>query len=336
MLSEVDFEVLKIGIYFALLILILMIAQISARRHKRTRILSHALRTKQADEINFGDVTLMLLHKLAHLISKKLLKFKFSRNAAKKKNKYLVLFHDKKMQSMDFISYKIIIMIILLFIVSFGHLLLNEAISILDVIMIILVSNLLVEGYLRIKFAVRTRRLRTQLLDAIILMNNAYKSGKSTVQALENTYMELDEEMGSEFRIVHNDISKGLSIDEAFHRFAKRTDLKEIDYIASTISVMTATGGNIVVVFDRILKAFYARKKVAGVVAAKTATAKFTCVLLILITPVIIMGIAMTDPNYFRPLFTEDSGRLLLTIICILYLCYIIVANRILRGVRIW
>lgn len=47
-------------------------------------------------------------------------------------------------------------------------------------------------------------------------MNNAFKAGKSTIQAVEIAKNELPEPLKYEFRKIYNDMKYGLSVDVVF------------------------------------------------------------------------------------------------------------------------
>ena len=92
-------------------------------------------------------------------------------------------------------------------------------------------------------------RLENDLLQAIIIMNNAFKSGRSISQAIELVTKELKGPIAEEFKKMSLELSFGLSIDVVFKRFGERVKIDEINYLTSSLSILNKTGGNIIKVF---------------------------------------------------------------------------------------
>ena len=99
------------------------------------------------------------------------------------------------------------------------------------------------------------------MLRAIIIMNNAFKSGKSTIQAVEIASKKLAKPISSEFKRMHQEMKYGLSVDVVFDRFAKRINLEEAEYLSSSLTILNRTGGNIVAVFNSIEKTLFDKMK---------------------------------------------------------------------------
>lgn len=337
MLTATAYNVLKIILALYLLAATLMILRYNRSYKKANRISAYTLKSSDVStNVTFGDACIIILNKLVKGLSKKLIKFKTLNNFTKRQEKYLPTFNNPKLRVIDFVSYKIIIFILIVVVMFTYKILTNVVINGYDIILALFFSYFSVELYLKYRFYLHNRRIKEQLLDAIILMNNAFKAGKSTLLALENVYLELDNELGHEFRIVYNDITKGLGIDEAFNRLALRTDLREIDYIASSVCVMTKAGGNIVKVFERILTSYYNRKKLEAEASAVLIVSKITMWVLILMPLVFGLIITLINQTYFQPLFTTDIGNIVFGVIVFLYFIYIFITTKIIKGVEVW
>lgn len=337
MLTATAYNVLKIILAFYLLAATLMILRYNRSLKKSGRINAYTIKSSEdSSRLTLGDAFFVVLDLFVKNISKRLLKIKLFNRLAKRNEKYLVTFNKSGLKSIDFISYKIIIFLLLNLIIFSYKLITNLAFTRLDFLLSLVFSYAIIELYLKYRFYLHNRRIKDQLLDAIILMNNAFKAGKSTLLALENVYLELDNEMGHEFKIVYNDITKGLGIDEAFNRLAVRTNLREIDYIASSICVMTKAGGNIVKVFERILASYYNRKKIEAEASAILVVSKITMWVLVLMPLVFGVIITLINQTYFTPLFNTSLGNVILGLIVFLYFIYIYITTKIIKGVEVW
>ena len=76
----------------------------------------------------------------------------------------------------------------------------TTGINILAIVIDIIVGYYLLDIILKIYYKRQTKLIENELLRAIIVMNNAFKSGKSTLQALNIAAKELPEPISDEFK----------------------------------------------------------------------------------------------------------------------------------------
>ena len=170
------------------------------------------------------------------------------------------------------------------------------------------VGYYLLDVYLYFYQKKQNKLISNELLRAIIIMNNAFKSGKSTLQALKIAADELPEPINDEFEKMYLDMKFGLSVDTVFDRFAKRVNLEEAVYVSSSLKILNKTGGNIVEVFSSIEKTLFDKKKLNEELKNISANPKMIVKVLLLIPIVFILLIYILDPSYFNPLFESVLG----------------------------
>ena len=176
--------------------------------------------------------------------------------------------------------------------------------------------------YLYFREKRRKKLIETEILRAIIIMNNAFKSGKSILQAVELAANKLPEPICDEFKKIHHDISFGMNVDKVFERFAKRVDIEEVKYISSSLTILSKTGGNIVKVFSSIEKTLFAKKKLKEELKNLTASSNLLVKILLFI-PVIFVGIIyLLNPRYFDPMFETTLGYIIFCIIFLIFILY--------------
>lgn len=185
--------------------------------------------------------------------------------------------------------------------------------------------------YLIIKRKNEKKNIKEELLRAVIIMNNAFKVGKTTIQAVEIASHDLPKPICYEFMKIYQDMSYGLSVDVAFNRFAKRVNLEEARYIASSLTILNKTGGNIVMVFSSIERTLFDKKKLESDLKNSTAASNLVVKVLIGI-PIIFTGIIyIMSPTYFEPFFSSPLGLILLGIIIIMFAIYIYLLKKIMK-----
>jgi tight adherence protein B len=177
----------------------------------------------------------------------------------------------------------------------------------------------------------RKAKIKNDMLRAVIVMNNAFKVGKSTLQAVEIASKDLPLPIAYEFQKIAQDMSYGLSIDVAFSRFAKRIQLEEANYIASSLTILNKTGGNIVMVFSSIERTLFDKKKLEEDLKNSTAASNLVVKILMGIPVVLVIVIYVISPSYFEPFFASSLGYFILFIIWLMFVLYLYLLNKIMK-----
>ena len=181
------------------------------------------------------------------------------------------------------------------------------------------------------KYKIHRNRVENDLLQAIIIMNNAFKSGRSITQAIALVTMELDGAISEEFKKMHLEISFGLSIDVVFKRFSERIKLEEVTYLTASLSILNKTGGNIIKVFSSIEKSLFDKKKLKLELASLTGSSKLIIYALFAVPILFVIFVSIINPGYFKVFYTTTLGGIVLGIIIIMYIIYIFVIQKIMK-----
>jgi len=263
-------------------------------------------------------------------ISKIISKSEILKKYAKKYDKYINYDDRKRKNNIDFISIKIIISLIIciLYVLStFINVTFNS-----QLLLLIFVGSFFVyDIYLNIQYKKRKKEIENELLNAIIIMNNAFKSGMNIMQAVDIVKKEISGPIQDEFKKVSIDISYGLRLETVFERFYNREELEDIKYITSSLALINKTGGNIVRVFTAIEKTFYDKKKIKDEMNSLTSSSVFMFRMLVFMPILLILIIYILNPSYFVPFFTTTFGRMILVLIIILFSVYVFVVRKILK-----
>ena len=205
----------------------------------------------------------------------------------------------------------------------------TTGINILAIVIDIIVGYYLLDIILKIYYKRQTKLIENELLRAIIVMNNAFKSGKSTLQALNIAAKELPEPISDEFKKMYLDMKYGLSVDTVFERFAKRVDLEEAVFLSSSLTILNKTGGNIVEVFSSIERTLFDKKKLNEELKNISASPKMVTRVLLVIPIIFISIIYILNPSYFAPLFSSTLGYMIIVTIVLMFIIYVILLNKI-------
>lgn len=312
--------------FIAIMILYALISMIiSYKKVKRVTKFSFSNSIEKDDSF----VT-MLLNSLKNLINRNsnfLRKLKIFNSYAKKYEQY----RDKEVDGMFFISIKFVISIVFIILYIISTLITKKTFNPIVLILYAVVGFLLTDIILVINKKRYKKALENDLLKAVIIMDNAFKSNRSIIQAIELVTEELKGPMGYEFKKMFIDLTYGLNLEVAFERFAKRVNLEEAYYMASSLVIINKTGGDIVKVFASIQNSFFERKKLEDELKSATAMSNLVFRILMVIPIILFIIIYIINSSYFIPFITTHTGRLLLFAIIVIYVLYIIVVEKITR-----
>lgn len=268
-----------------------------------------------------------IIHKLSSYLKKSIVMKKYSL----KYNKYISYDETKDISAMDFVSNKFIISLLFVLIISFARIIEGSMPSLFDILVFGLLGFFLLDIYFKFSDYRKKKQVEQELLNAIIIMNNAFRSGRSTMQAIEIVAHELKGPIKQEFKKMHLEISYGLSLDVVFDRFSKRVESEEVSYITSSLSILNKTGGNIIKVFSSIEKMLFNKQKLKQEMKSLTSSSSMISKVLLFMPFVFILFITALNTSYFLPLFNTTEGNILLCIMVLLYGIYAYVVNRIMK-----
>ena len=295
------------------------------------RISKYSIESIKKKEVSFFDLLYGQYHKLVHKISKALKKSSVITKYSLKYNKYISYDNEKDIVAMDFVSNKLLICLLFIVIISFARIIEGVIPSLIDVLISGLLGFFLLDIYFKFSDYIKKRQVEQELLNAIIIMNNAFRSGRSTIQAIEIVAHELKGPIKQEFKKMHLEISYGLSLDVVFDRFGKRVESEEVSYITSSLSILNKTGGNIIKVFSSIEKMLFNKRKLKQEMKSLTSSASMISKVLLFMPFVFVLFITLLNPSYFASLLNTTMGNVLLCIMVLIYALYAFVVNKIMK-----
>lgn len=270
---------------------------------------------------------LKIMSKLSKLLSKSAIAKKIS----KKQDKYVQVVNTTYKEGIDFVSEKIIITVFLLLLAVVFKSTRNELLTIYEALIPFLLGFVLTDIVNIYKFNAYRDKLENDLLQAITIMNNAFKSGRSIVQSVDLVTQELEGPIANEFKKIYVEINFGLAVDVVFNRFAERIKLEEVTYLTVSLSILNKTGGNILKVFSSIEKTLFNKKKLQLELNALTGSSKIIVGVLVLL-PIFFVGVLyLMDPRYFMPFLNTKIGNALVFIMVLIYITYIGVVRKIIK-----
>lgn len=299
------------------------------KRKLSNRILSYTITTDNNNSLFdiINDIFIKLRLSLNKLLSKSTLLKKYSLKYQKYIDKSKKGMHDP----MDYVSCKFLLSILAIIILIISDTLQGEIVNFLQIVIAFAIGFYSLDIFLISKKKIIQKRMENDLLKAITIMNNSFRSGRSIIQTIKIVCQEIDGPLQEEFEKMYHDLEYGLEIETVFERFNNRVNLKDVKYITTSLTILNKTGGNIIEVFSSIEKTVFSNKKLEEELYNLSASSKVLYRILSVV-PIIFIGlIYVLDPNYFTPLFSNSLGILILIFIIIIYIAYILIVKKIIK-----
>jgi len=318
----------QLNALLGVLFLFVFIAILYLIRFQRTasltkKILPYSIEALQDKRQSVFEYMSSIFNKTLDFMNNIFKKSVFIEKYSQRYNKYIPIYSKHFQNSMDFVSTKVFVSIIFAIISIISSIIRYKLISPYELIIPIFIGFFIPDIVYIIKYKIYKNRLENDLLQAIIIMNNAFKSGRSIIQAIELVTEELEGPIGLEFKRMHMEISFGLTIEEVFRRLANRIELEEVNYLTASLSILNKTGGNIIKVFSSIEKTLFNKKKLKLELASLTGASKIIVYVLFAVPFLFVLFISLISPTYFEPFYTTSIGIVLMGIMISIYLVYV-------------
>ena len=281
------------------------------------------------DSDSLFDSVTYLYKGIRNKLSKVFIKSKLLVDYSKKYEKYSTKSRVTSIDLMNYISTKLFIGLFCLFLLIFSCMFKYVKLDLYIALLVFLLGFFVLDIYLMIMDKVKINRIERDMGKAIVVMNNAFKSGYSIMQAIYLVYTELDGPISVEFKKMYMDITFGLNMEVVFKRFSERVKCVEASYMSTSLAVLNKTGGNIVQVFNSVERSLMTRKKLKDELDSVSASARAVFKILVCI-PLFLVGVLLVlNPSYFVPLLTTPIGVLCLILSILIYILYIFIIKRI-------
>lgn len=318
------------GIALGLLVLVIALFRYRRSVKLENRIAKFSVESLENNEVSLLDKLSGLLIKYIKMKSRILEKSVIIKNYAKRFEKFTVIYNGE-LNSIDLVSIKLTFGALFIIVAICSFALKLRVLHIYEWIIPFLAGILILDIYYAIKYKIYRNKIENDLLQAIIIMNNAFKSGRSISQAVSLVTTELDGPIAKEFSKIYVELSFGLDLNTVFKRFAERVNVEEASYLTASLTILNKTGGNIVKVFSAIEKSLFSKKKLKLELNALTSSSKVIKNILFVVPIAFFSLISFIDSSYFSVFFTTEIGLILFIFILILYISYILVVNKIMK-----
>jgi len=153
--------------------------------------------------------------------------------------------------------------------------------------------------YLRRARNKRILKFAKQLPDALDMIVRSLRAGHPVSVAVGLVAREMPDPLGTEFGIVADEITFGLSMEQAARKLSERVGFEGLHLLSVSLSIQSKTGGNLTEILANLSKVLRERQKLRMKVRALSAEGRFSAWVISLF-PIVMFGIlAFLAPSYY-------------------------------------
>lgn len=178
----------------------------------------------------------------------------------------------------------------------------------------------------------RSRRLRVlqqQLPDALDLITRAVRAGHSLPLGIQLLAEEMPDPVASEFRLVHEQVSFGIALQQALTALCERVPLTDYRYFAVSVLIQRQSGGNLTEVLGNLSKLIRERLKLQVRIRVLSSEGRMSAWTLGVLPFVLGALLYYVNPTFMSPLWKDPLGVSMLRVLLSMMLLGIVVLSRI-------
>ncbi len=160
------------------------------------------------------------------------------------------------------------------------------------------------------------RRLRTlfeQFPDALAMLVRAVRVGIPVTEGMRSIASDSPDPTGREFKQVVDQLSLGVTLEQALRGLAERNQLPEYGFFATALALQSETGGTVSDTLERLSDVIRKRVSLREHARALAAEAR-TSIMILAALPVFTgAALAVLNPDYISTLFVDPQGQRIFT-----------------------
>ncbi|WP_428080608.1 type II secretion system F family protein [Candidatus Avelusimicrobium alvi] len=165
----------------------------------------------------------------------------------------------------------------------------------------------------------RGKRINNQLMDSLILLSNSLRSGMDIVQGFELVSKDMLPPIADEFGLVVKNYQLGTPFEKALDGLSDRVESRMLSYIIKAIIIQRQVGGNLTVIFARLVENIREESKLEEKLQAMTAQQKIQSIVVSIMPFVMMLVMFIFNPTQMISFYTSPVG-LFVFVFCIIWI----------------
>lgn len=154
----------------------------------------------------------------------------------------------------------------------------------------------------------RMARLERQLPDALDLIARSLRAGHAFSASLKMAGQEMTEPIAGEFRKVHEEVTYGVSQQDALVHLAERVPSTDMRFFVVSVLVQRESGGNLTEILANLSRLVRERLKLLARVRVLSSEGRLSAWILGLMPFALAFVINLFNPKFMGPLWTDPLG----------------------------
>lgn len=163
----------------------------------------------------------------------------------------------------------------------------------------------------------RKSKFSAQITDGLMILSSCLKGGLSLLQSIEALVEELPAPLSQEFGLILRENKMGISLEESFENLNRRMPSEELNLLTTAILVARETGGDITILFGRLIGTIRAKIKLNDSVKTLSMQGKIQGIVMSMLPVGFAIMVISFQPNYFDIMLSSPLGRGLMLYACI-------------------
>lgn len=185
------------------------------------------------------------------------------------------------------------------------------------------------KGVVTIWKSIRSSQFDEQLMDALILIGNAMRSGLDIATGIELVATNMKPPISEEFGVVLNAYRLGGSLEEALLELTRRIHSRPLDTVVVSIILQRETGGNLVRTFEQLVQTIREESKLQKRVKALSAQGRTQIAFLAFFPWALAALIYFLSPEMIQPALGQPWGQAAVAVLVFWELIGLVVTKRI-------
>jgi tight adherence protein B len=183
--------------------------------------------------------------------------------------------------------------------------------------------------YLRNRRGRRLSKFEAGLPRAMELIANSMKAGQSVAQSLSAVTENAGPPLSDEFGLARREVELGASVESALTNMVKRMGSTDLRLVVMVITIQHAVGGDLPAILTTLADTMRQRAEMRAEVLAATAQSRASSLIITLLPVAAATFLYFLVPDYFRPMFVNPLGWVMLGIAA----AFLVIGNVIIRRI---
>ncbi|HEY0052020.1 MAG TPA: type II secretion system F family protein, partial [Caulobacteraceae bacterium] len=158
----------------------------------------------------------------------------------------------------------------------------------------------------------RMKKFSGEFANAVDIIVRGIKSGLPVHDCLKIIARESPQPLGGEFQRLVENLSVGLTFEQALDKMYERMPTPELRFFTIVIAIQSKTGGNLAEALGNLSTVLRSRKLMGEKIKAMSSEATASAGIIGSLPPAVMGLVMVTTPAYMMVLFTDPRGQILL------------------------